>query len=395
MKVAISVALVIAIILTFTLGPISQPVDAVAGSLIVGSVIAVMAISGISLVAAGITSSQLEGWVQDKLESWAAFRSSTVEQLIDSSLIGVTLSGLLAVGTAAAQGINDFIGWLRSDMSLSDYSDKEIISADTTINGYKVLKCPFNAYGIICTGDASYCYFARSNYLYPIPLFYNDTDSAKGMDATFTSENGSFETFSIHDYVGAHSYHSNWGVSYINGNYPMDPSLLHGVDVVYRQPLDIIDGEGSLSLKTGTIAVQQIDTDDKYFLDVGAEAGSTAAEVTDGVIADTLEGTLTVSGEVATEEPEFIITGPVSVSGLDDIFPFCIPFDLYHFFEALAADPVAPYFEWHFTVPQLNIDQVIAIDLSAFNTVAQILRTMELLLFAVGLAFETRKLLRS
>lgn len=84
---------------------------------------------------------------------------------------------------------------------------------------------------------------------------------------------------------------------------------------------------------------------------------------------------------------------PLVGVGLDSIFPFCIPFDIYHFFEALAADPVAPHFEWRMYVDGL-VDYTFTIDLEQFNTVAQILRTMELLAFCVGLAFVTRSLIR-
>lgn len=79
--------------------------------------------------------------------------------------------------------------------------------------------------------------------------------------------------------------------------------------------------------------------------------------------------------------------------GLSDIFPFCIPFDIYHFFEALAADPVAPCFEIPFYVEGL-VDYTFEIDLSVFESVAQVVRIMELLLFCVGLALVTRNLIR-
>lgn len=79
-----------------------------------------------------------------------------------------------------------------------------------------------------------------------------------------------------------------------------------------------------------------------------------------------------------------------------DIFPFCIPFDIYRFFECLAADPVAPKFtipvivENSFGIPEYSIE----IDFAKFNSVAAILRKMELLGFCVGLAFVTNKLIK-
>lgn len=78
---------------------------------------------------------------------------------------------------------------------------------------------------------------------------------------------------------------------------------------------------------------------------------------------------------------------------LKDFFPFCIPFDLYDFFSCLNADPVAPVIDWAIPLPG-GSSYPITIDLSIFDPVAKILRTMELLLFCVGLAFKTRDLIR-
>ena len=78
---------------------------------------------------------------------------------------------------------------------------------------------------------------------------------------------------------------------------------------------------------------------------------------------------------------------------LTQYFPFCIPFDLYAFFSCLNADPVTPVIHWEIAVPggtSLPID----LDLSPFDGVAKLLRTLQLLLFCVGLAFKTRDLIK-
>lgn len=78
---------------------------------------------------------------------------------------------------------------------------------------------------------------------------------------------------------------------------------------------------------------------------------------------------------------------------LKQYFPFCIPFDLYAFFTCLNAEPVAPVIEWIIPLPG-GKTYPFEIDLSAFDSVAQILRRMQLLLFCVGLAFKTRDLIK-
>lgn len=78
---------------------------------------------------------------------------------------------------------------------------------------------------------------------------------------------------------------------------------------------------------------------------------------------------------------------------LSDYFPFCIPFDLYDFFVCLNADPEAPVIDWLIPFPGTDGFKI-ELDLSSFDSVAQLLRTLQLLLFCVGLAFKTRDLIK-
>lgn len=143
-----------------------------------------------------------------------------------------------------------------------------------------------------------------------------------------------------------------------------------------------------------------------------AEDGSQVYEVTyqgvtatdiegiiQGAVDQILAGTAAIAGEVTQAQdvpvtPEVPAAGEYAVPGLETIFPFCIPFDIYAFCSALNADPVAPSFEWRMQYAPLDLDYTFVIDLSAFDSVAQVLRTMELLAFCVGLAFWTRHLIR-
>lgn len=75
------------------------------------------------------------------------------------------------------------------------------------------------------------------------------------------------------------------------------------------------------------------------------------------------------------------------------LFPFCVPFDLIEFLGVLNAEPEAPVIRWRFYVPRV-VDYEIEIDLSVFDGVAQIMRTMELLAFCIGLILLTRNIIR-
>lgn len=78
---------------------------------------------------------------------------------------------------------------------------------------------------------------------------------------------------------------------------------------------------------------------------------------------------------------------------LTDYFPFCIPFDLYDFLCCLNADPVTPVIDWGVPLPDGSI-YPIKVDLSEFDSIAQLLRRLQLLLFCIGLAAKTRDLIK-
>lgn len=108
-----------------------------------------------------------------------------------------------------------------------------------------------------------------------------------------------------------------------------------------------------------------------------------------------------INPETGTSTKEEIGTGAIVLPSeigdftidLSGFFPFCIPFDLYDLFTCLNAEPVAPVIEWVLPLPG-GETYPLEIDLSAFDSVALLLRRLQLLLFCVGLAFKTRDLIK-
>ncbi len=94
----------------------------------------------------------------------------------------------------------------------------------------------------------------------------------------------------------------------------------------------------------------------------------------------------TNTGEVSKELSNY------TFAGLEKIFPFCLPFDVIDFIKVLEAPPQAPHFKYAFPYPTLSGMQTyeMDIDLSPFDSVAELLRDMECILFIVGLALVTR-----
>lgn len=84
--------------------------------------------------------------------------------------------------------------------------------------------------------------------------------------------------------------------------------------------------------------------------------------------------------------------GAYTIAGLEKLFPFCLPFDLIDFIKVLDAPAEAPRFTIPFKYPTRGgmATYDIVIDLSSFNSVAELLRDMECLAFIVGLIMITR-----
>lgn len=79
---------------------------------------------------------------------------------------------------------------------------------------------------------------------------------------------------------------------------------------------------------------------------------------------------------------------------LGDVFPFCIPFDLYHMVTLFVAEPEAPHAKWEFSLPFAAGTYKVEWDLQEWDEVAALCRKMELILFCVGLAVVTYKLIK-
>ena len=80
---------------------------------------------------------------------------------------------------------------------------------------------------------------------------------------------------------------------------------------------------------------------------------------------------------------------------IKDKFPFCVPFDIIEAFTVLKSDTrEAPRIVIPLKAEKYGIDYTFDIDLSVYDEQAKLLRTLELLLFIVGLAFVTRGLIK-
>lgn len=81
-----------------------------------------------------------------------------------------------------------------------------------------------------------------------------------------------------------------------------------------------------------------------------------------------------------------------TLSGLEKVFPFCIPWDIYGFVTLLVAEPVAPVINYPIYNPVTNKDINITIDFSEWETVVVLFRYILDFLLIIGLLLLARQL---
>lgn len=130
--------------------------------------------------------------------------------------------------------------------------------------------------------------------------------------------------------------------------------------------------------------------------------GVTQPDTWQGSIADPMPDTGTdTDPDTGTDtDPDSGTSGDGSNRPIDDFqvdltsfFPFCIPFDLYEFIRILCAEPEAPVFHWEVQDLSGNVYSV-DVDLSPWNSHAQLFRDAQCLLFIIGLLMLTRKFIK-
>jgi len=155
---------------------------------------------------------------------------------------------------------------------------------------------------------------------------------------------------------------------------------LEGQSVIARP--DILDVPGALDTD---LTIPFPDYIDKLLelLNSGAIADvPVAVENNDGLPADRADTAV----EPVQDMGEFTYD-------VKEIFPFCIPFDIYDMFNLLVSGREAPHFEYRFYVPGV-VDYTMEFDFAMFEPLADVMRKMELLAFCIGLAFVTKSLIK-
>ena len=157
---------------------------------------------------------------------------------------------------------------------------------------------------------------------------------------------------------------------------------------------NVVKTYGYVDVPSTTLDYPYTGTWDSTLDGIGAIAW---APSTDIPIADTNVIAPSIPGTPDTDIPkvkDFTSDGTQLKFDWKGVFPFCIPFDLIAFLKCLCAEPQAPKIDIPFNVPILNYKGSVSIDLSKYDEVAALCRTLFDLLFIVGLAYATRYLIK-
>lgn len=424
-KRVLAMALAILAFFIFVASPFEQAANAIVGvdDALIAVIIAALAALGITIVTTAAYGNSRE-YVGSLMQEYADYSGTTVVNQLAGVQTGTNRLSQILVNNRFVVYMQGFASWLINKLGLTNNSEYVIQRAGVSINGIPSYQLPISFEPIGSFDKDEFFNYVNEAYAvvgYPSSnnarwqvLFWNTVPFTVRSVITYRNNGGT----SNHD---LEAQLSASGVYYIvmtgtsggyrnqswSGDYILSSALIELYNSLRSGDAQTSVNGAGISIYTNTIVLPQDDSDydngDGAIIDVGADWGASYGEVVTGVIpgdfSDGKEGDASIfyESEVAVQDqvedtPQQSISqevGDYQTPGLQSVFPFCIPFDIYAFFECLAADPVVPSFTWRFYVPGI-CDEEIEIDLAAFDSAARILRTMELLLFVVGLAFVTR-----
>lgn len=402
----------------FCFSPLQQNAAAIAvvDDAFLAIVIAALAAFGIVFTSTGGFGS-IQDFVHGIIDQYASANDTTVGVMVSGVQSGSNNLGSIILNNRFVVFLQGLAAFIKSSYALTDNDSRLLVSSHSSVGGVQLYDLPYSFSNKSGTNTYRYelytgeCFFflesEPNNRVRPMFLsnyegtevqrFWIDSSGQVGATKIFTLNTHvtgkPLYGYEVETVFSVDSYGLEDATAYPSGTFS---TLINGDSLI------VSGGSYELSVSTGIVQLPLDSPDyqsgDGAILDVSASWGMTYDTITGTVIPSTYEDTSIAYDAESVVQDQVVDTPQTSVSdqagdytspGLQSVFPFCIPFDIYNFLSCLAADPVAPSISWRFYLPGL-CDEQVEIDLAQFNTVAQIVRTMELLAFIVGLAFVTR-----
>lgn len=423
-KRAAALFLAIFAFILFCCGPLARSAEAVVlvDDAFLAIIVAALAAFGIVFTSTGGFGT-VEDFVNDLLNQHATSSGTTVSAMMSGIQTGSNGVGQILMNNRFVEFMQTFAMFIKNTYSLQNNMSIQLLSSSASVGAFKLYDLPYTFYDRVAgthnyryelyVGTDAYMFleYSSSNNSSRVQPFFISNHSGVQVEIISIEANGQVHGgnyISLTGHVsGKPTYGQIGGAVFDKVTYGIEDASIYpagSFDSILRSNYSVVGGGSyDLYLNTGTMELPYDSADynsgDGAVLEVGAAWGMEFDDITYRVIPRTYEDAeIRYDTEEAVQE-QIEDTPAQSISseameyqsvGLQNVFPFCIPFDIYAFFGCLAADPVAPVINWRFYVPGI-VDETITIDLSQFNTVAQVLRTMELLAFIIGLAFVTRE----
>lgn len=357
-------------------------------------------------------------WVGQKLDYYLEnVLSTTFAAWSFGMTFNSTTTGRIWVNNPVYKKLVAFANWLTQDQSWGDGGDYGIINKSGYFleDGTSILRGTRNYMGIPTSLGTLFLVGSSYTLNNGVILF----STSNGQDLLVQSSSYSGYVLSSSNWQGFNYFYFSVGsggsveIVGSDGVYVQasDGSSLPSNPVIstslhYSDLLGVPTSIG-VSVATGVIgipsdqAMDELDPAIGALIDIdGASPGMDVPAILDLVPAAVAAGDLSVSVTDVSESdisddlaPDYGSADNYEVQGLQDVFPFCIPFDLYSFFSLLAAAPEVPIINLSLPIGQSSYS--VTLDFTSFDSIAALVRRLELLGFIVFLMYETRNIIRS
>lgn len=366
--------------------------------------------------------------LQNAVQSISEFVAGATDlvSVVANTVAGSTLGTKLQIGSTVVRVLTSFWNWIIKEKlggTSVDSTDFALTSGNLVLSGYdNLVVLPKQS-----TGSTSGAYIGKyrdhdvyvstsSNDEVIVLLYGTNTYIVTAVCSVSGASFDEYEVGSGNSNRGLTYYNTTYGLYYMTGGTPItvgtqviesSGSVEQMLQVAYQYFNGQLPTAGDLTVApdAGVDVLGFPDASDQDYVPADAvipwnipyDQTKDTLDYIEAAFADAVTNDLEIgeAGEIVQPVPGVGPVGDYVAVGLGDVFPFCIPFDIYDFLSALAADPVAPSFTAELAFPEaVGGTQYVELDFDTptFNQLASILRTMELLAFIVGLALLTRSM---